>query len=269
MRRTSAELRKQAKQALSGRYGTACGGILLASLFMIIVSLAILFAWLVIGAVTFRPETALIFGPLLTVCFAAIGFFVMLGFMTGEIKICLRICTGEESELADLFFGLTHHPLRFGLLWLIFYLTVMLIHAALNFLLQLGLPDMVPFNRKLLLLAGAENLVLLMVVGLLGMRFLFNLIALVDHPELTVMECICYCNELMTGNVSRLLRLWPGFAGMMLLGYTSFGIGFVWIIPYLISVMICFYLDLKEEHFPTAREQEEKIYGSYSWSEPF
>lgn len=74
MRRTSAELRKQAKQALSGRYGTACGGILLASLFMIIVSLAILFAWLVIGAVTFRLETALIFGPLLTVCFAAIGF---------------------------------------------------------------------------------------------------------------------------------------------------------------------------------------------------
>ena len=32
--------------------------------------------------------------------------------MTGEIKICLRICTGEESELVDLFFGLTHHPVQ-------------------------------------------------------------------------------------------------------------------------------------------------------------
>lgn len=269
MRRTSSELRKQAKQALSGRYGTACGGVLLAALFMIIVTLAILFSWLVIRAVTFWPGIVFLREPLLMVIFGLIIFLVMLGFMTGEIRICFRICTGEESELADLFFGLTHHPFRFGALWLIFYLVILLLRIGLGILFRFVLPDTFQFNQKLFLTVGAENMILLVVTGLLEMRFLFNLVVLVDHPEFTLMECICYGNELMTGNVSRLLRLWPGFAGMMLLGYTSFGIGFVWIIPYLFSVMICFYLDLKEEHFPTAREQEEKLYESYSWSEPF
>lgn len=262
MRKTSAELRQQARQALLGRYGTACGGILLALLFMIVVSIAVMFVWLVVGAVTFAAGIRMTSGLLLAVCFVVLGFLTMVCFITGEIRICMRICAGEESEMADLFFGLTHHPLRFGALWLIFYLGIGLLQMLPGFLVQRSLWLMTG-HLEMLLLAGAGNIVLLIVVSLLGMRYLLNVIAMVDHPELSIMECFHYSSVLLQGSYKRLFGLWPGFVGMILLGYTSFGIGFIWITPYLISVLICFYFDLKEEHCPAAAENGR--YETYSW----
>lgn len=264
--KTSAELRREAKRALLGRYGTACGGILLAVLFCIMMAIMIT----AVVMMVFVMDFGIISSLLMMGSFCVIGFLAMLSFMTGEIKICLRICSGEQSDLSELFFGLTHHPLRFCAMWLILYLGIGLIQGILLFLGNINGASVFWVNQILtrpemmMVFMVLENIVLTMVMCLLVMRYLINVIILVDNPELSAAEAFRCGKELMRGNYGRLLGLWPGFVGMTLLGYFSFGIGFIWITPYLISVLICFYFDIREEKHPTASEPDP--YDFYSWN---
>lgn len=258
MRKTSAELRMQAKRALSGRYGTVCGGILLAVLFMFLAMIMMFGAIAVLGIMLSLFGHGFASQILLTIIVGFIIYLGMLAFMTGEIRICYRICAGEESELSDLFFGLTHRPLRFAAMWLIFYLGIGVIWGLMALLTNAGVSlrglagvrtDVISL---LLMLAG--NLLLMIIWSLLLMRHMINVIAMIENPERSIRECLGYGSELMRGNYGRLLRLWPGMIGMVVLGYITLGIGFLWIMPYQICVMILFYFDLKEERFPAAHE---------------
>lgn len=268
MRKTSAELKLQARRALAGHYGTACGGILLTFLFMFCVTAVLMAAWAMMEAVLAFTAVRLAFGIGAGVCFFVGSCLGMLIFMTGEVKICLRICTEGESDLGDLLFGLKGPLLRFCGLWLIFYIGVALVQGTLTALMRVWMMAAVIMAHPVLMVPMILiNILLMCVVLLASMRWLINIIALTDHPEMTIGECLRYGGELMRGNYGRLLRLWPGFIGMMLLGYMS-SIGFIWITPYLLSVMICFYLDLKEERFPARPPEPERI-DIYSWGEPF
>lgn len=259
MRRTSAELRASARQALLGHYGTACSGMLLAAVFLIMVSAAILIVWMVLGAAAYTWNMGVIYSMAITACFSVLGFLITLGFMTGEVKICFDICSGRETEWSNLFYGLAHSPLRFAALWLILYLGMWLIAALVSAVGVLQkMTELLMMHPIIILPMLAENIVMLLITYLLGMSYLIYVIILVDHPEFTVRECFGYGRELLRGNYGRMLRLSLSCFGMVLLGYMSFGIGFIWIVPYLFSVMICFYFDLKEERFPAAPE-----YGAY------
>ena len=54
--------------------------------------------------------------------------------------------------------------------------------------------------------------------------------------------------ELMKGNRIRYFYLLISFFGISLLGVVSLGIGFLWIVPYMIMTEVEFYRDLIHEH---------------------
>lgn len=69
-----------------------------------------------------------------------------------------------------------------------------------------------------------------------------------DHPELSADECINRSKEMMYGHKWQLFVLYLSFIGWFILGFISFGIGFLWITPYLQTSVSVFYEEVKADY---------------------
>lgn len=70
---------------------------------------------------------------------------------------------------------------------------------------------------------------------------------LVDNPKLTANEAITKSKEMMNGNKWRYFLLHLSFIGWYLLSILTFGIGFVFLAPYIKAAETAFYLELINE----------------------
>lgn len=78
-----------------------------------------------------------------------------------------------------------------------------------------------------------------------------------DHPELSANECIDRSVDMMRGHKWDLFVLFLSFIGWFLLCLLTFGIGLLWLIPYVNVSVAAFYEDLKaEEEAALAKEAE-------------
>ena len=68
---------------------------------------------------------------------------------------------------------------------------------------------------------------------------------IVENPEKGILEALNESRQLMIGNRFRYFCLGFSFLGLILLGYMSLGVGFVWLMPYFACTSIFFYMDLK------------------------
>lgn len=67
-----------------------------------------------------------------------------------------------------------------------------------------------------------------------------------DNPELGPKECLDQSQAMMQGHKMELFILDLSYIGWILLGFVSFGIGFLWISPWMEMAHIRFYEELKE-----------------------
>lgn len=67
---------------------------------------------------------------------------------------------------------------------------------------------------------------------------------MLDFPEYSAMQLLKNSILLMKGNKGRLFYIQLSFIPLLLLGALSFGIGFLWLFPYMEAVSANFYLDL-------------------------
>lgn len=70
---------------------------------------------------------------------------------------------------------------------------------------------------------------------------------LIEHPEMSVNKAIDESIYLMDGHKFDYFYLGLSFIGWIILSIMSFGIGFIWLIPYIQTTMAAFYADLKKE----------------------
>jgi len=70
---------------------------------------------------------------------------------------------------------------------------------------------------------------------------------LIDDPDMEIMEAISKSKEMMKGYKTKLFLLDLSFIGWVLLSVLSFGIGFLWLTPYMITSQSIFYVKLREE----------------------
>lgn len=73
---------------------------------------------------------------------------------------------------------------------------------------------------------------------------------MVDFPNYTAKEVLLTSCKLMKKHFWRLLFLKISFLPVMLLGFLSFGIGLIWVIPYKKMTYTCFYLDMMKPGQP-------------------
>lgn len=64
-----------------------------------------------------------------------------------------------------------------------------------------------------------------------------------DNPNISILDCITASRRAMKGNKWALFCVYLSFMGWYLLGIISFGIGFIWITPYVTSTSVAFYED--------------------------
>ncbi|MFC5699785.1 DUF975 family protein [Cohnella faecalis] len=67
-----------------------------------------------------------------------------------------------------------------------------------------------------------------------------------DNPNMDALEAINRSKQMMVGHKWRLFVLYLSFIGWWILGALTFGIGYLWIAPYVLTSAAHFYDDLKD-----------------------
>ncbi len=69
-----------------------------------------------------------------------------------------------------------------------------------------------------------------------------------DNPQLSPQEAITLSSRMMDGHKLRLFKLYISFLGWFLLSILTCGIGFLWLFPYMKSSEVAFYLDVQAHY---------------------
>ncbi|MCK4653942.1 MAG: DUF975 family protein [Candidatus Cloacimonetes bacterium] len=147
-------------------------------------------------------------------------------------------------------------PLAFGLT--LYFLTLVrkgesdfnYIFKAFNF----SGKDLGLFGRTLGVYLLAELYILLwtlllIVPGIIASySYSMILFIYVDNPEMGISETLRKSKEMMYGYKTKLFLLHLSFIGWGLLCILSFGIGFLWLGPYMFTSLSVFYEELKKAH---------------------
>ncbi len=247
--KTSAMLKLEARKALLGNYGNASGAVLVMYLLGAVLMIPFFIIMFLVGLATGLGNSGLaaMIIIMIVMMFGYMIFSMMM--MVGYIRLCYRIAVGEEAEISDLFFAVKNHFLKYlGLMGLLMLYTVLsCLPGILTALLfsaggQLGAGFLVGY-------------ILTLVVPIAVLcRYAMALYILVENPQMKVMEAMGASKDLMQGNIWRMIRLEFSFFGMFLLGYLTMGIGYLWIMPYLLCTNVRFYLALKAEKYPELPE---------------
>ena len=76
----------------------------------------------------------------------------------------------------------------------------------------------------------------------------------VYNPEKLPKDCVEHSAKLMKGNRLKYIGLGLSFFGWMILCSLSFGMGYVFLLPYISLAMLCFYESLDKENLDKTKK---------------
>ena len=82
---------------------------------------------------------------------------------------------------------------------------------------------------------------------LIEITFGMTYFALIDGEELSVLAAIKTALKLIKGHKGRFFYLYASFVGMYFLVAITFGLGILWVQPYVMQTTTLFYLDIRGE----------------------
>lgn len=258
MKRTSRELKALARNALKGHYATLIGATVLLGIFTCI--LGLLPQTLIRS--TNKPSS-LILQFIVTLIVGVLGYLLQLG-ITAMI---LRMIRGQYFGVGDLLYAFQHHPDRFIILGIIEILISTVLQLPADICLYNASYSAHPASRamlgSLLMLAAA----IISLIILLG--FALCEMLLIDNEDLGAIDSIRQSFALMSGNKGRLFYIQLSFFGLALLTILSCGIGMLWLMPYMLTTEVFFYMDvcgeLDQPHYADP-DMGSGNYGGNEWN---
>lgn len=229
MKLSSKELKRQARETLSGRYGLPMGAFVVTELIII--------------AINFPFNLSLQLNPNNTqaIIYSLASLIISLLSIVlscGLTYIHLNMARGKETKFSDLFLFFTKRPDRFilGGLLLVGIVFVLMIPAIVCTVVAIA------FDTTLWYVILALVWVITMVV-LFIISYAYGLIfyLLIDQPEMKLMAAFRESRQLMRGNKGRMFYIGLSFFGLNLLATLSFGIGLLWVSPYMTQTNVEFY----------------------------
>lgn len=262
MRTDRAELKRRARQALKGNYGTAIGGLILFYIVYWFLAMAIEvigvvfiamgglmggFAEAAAGA-SFMSEDSLLVIVYLVVFFAVmyllIGLIVFL-MMPGLIQLYMNICKGKKAKCTDIFWVFQNKPWKFAGISLGYSLIMFVIGLPSTIL---SIAGSVTGDVIFVAIFNIAYSVIIMILSIyVTLTFSMFFYILVEDPRKSWIQALAESRRMMIGNRLRFLGLGFSFLGWMCLGMMSFGIGMLWLMPYMSCTSIYFYLDLQPQ----------------------
>lgn len=268
---SSSELKRRAKQSLKGKYGLCIGAQFLVEALVLVI--VIVYAGVIISLGIadnsfFSSESGrkALTIMMIMIFLSYLAVLSLAGLLTpGMNRLYLNLCVGRKAGLSDLLYGFQNKPHRFlglffmniliSLAWGIPYLVVMAVAV---------ITDYIPVMVVLLVLMYVLWLIGIIVTMLFLSQSQFLLL---ESPDKKVFACFKESAEMMKGRKGKLFSLYLSFCGMVVLGYLSLGIGFLWIMPYIRCTVIEFYLDLKAARAPRPQETYEETSFGYMWEQ--
>jgi uncharacterized membrane protein len=236
MKTSSKELKRIARENLTGHYKIPMGAFLVAGLIPFVIELPF--------SMLLQNEYATVFQ---TVLYAIVELLIsLLGIVlsAGVLDIHLNMARQQEYRLSQTFGLVRDRPDRYlvaGILLMVFAILVMLPGIAGT--VYAGFHP----STGSIVLAGVLMLAGIVAGIYLALRLSQVFYILLDDGELSPWQAIVHSAKLMKHNVGRLFVLYLSFLGYMLLGVITLGIGMLWVMPYQTQTMTQFYLDLLRE----------------------
>lgn len=235
--RPSGALKAQAREQLLGNYSIVISALL-------VIECIIFFATLVSTSFT---DTTTVIG---SIFYLLISFILQLLagiFNVGKTQLFFHVACSKKPTLQDIFTGFKNHPDKAILIQFI--------------LLLAGILPLLPVTIVLLLYYYTQNIFLIPIIAIalafgiivsciLSLSFAQVYCLMLDFPHYTVRELFTTSMSLMKGHKGQLFYLWVSFLPLYLAGFMTCGIGLLWIIPYINSTSIFFYLDLIRTNTP-------------------
>lgn len=163
----------------------------------------------------------------------------------GTMRIALQIARKREYRFRDLFYGFRNHPDKYILAQLL----IMLI-TLIPMLPGIGMYAVSYFTDSVVVLIVGMLLLIggCVVSVMITLKYALALVLLLDCEQMTIREAMRESCRLMKGNRGRLFYLMLSFIGLWILGVLSFGVGFLWISPYITQTKTVFYLERTGEY---------------------
>lgn len=233
--RTNKELRRLARENLTGNYKVPMGAVVMSQL------IASLLSFPFVEMLPDHPSP----GQDLVYYIASFLIALLTGVLgVGELKIHMNLIRDEQYGLGLLFYGFKNRPDRYivGSFISIVLTGVWMLPAA--FVSYEVYRDYSLDKAMIALGLGVAGLVVSVIFYLNMAVFMY---LLMDYPNATIMECFKHSFEIMKGYKGRFFALSFGFIGLVLLSILSFGIGLFWVLPYMNQTYTLFYFELKGE----------------------
>lgn len=238
-------IRECAREALRGKWGKAA--------LMILAYLGVFF---VIGFITGLFGEDSIISDLLGIASTVIQIPIVLGLMFSFIKL-------KRNEDISAFEFLNLGFSNFGRAWKITLRTFLkLLLPFIGVIISIGLiASSVAMTSVAAITGGSiESSALLSLLGII--IYLASIIWLVvrsllysltwyiayDNPNMTALEVVNESARMMRGNRGKLFLLELSFIGWAILTVFTFGIGYLWLLPYMQVAFVCFYENLAEKN---------------------
>lgn len=245
----ASQIRQKAREALSGKWGNA------ALLTLSYVVLLIIIQWIAGLISTFVPLLSF----LISIALLVINIPISFGFMS----IFIKLKRNEQVGYADF---LTIAFSNIGNAWkvagnIILKILPFIIGIVVSiFLMSFGIAASIfsafSTSAHATSATAVSGFGILGIIGFIGyiaciialipktLSFALSYLILFDNPNLSGKEIVGKSQSLMMGNRWRLFCLSFSFIGWMILAAFTFGIGYLWLIPYIMFAIICFYEDL-------------------------
>ena len=229
---SSAELKAAAKEHLFGKYGTAVSAVAAVAAITIVVA-AFCIALIDLGTV---PGIILLY-------VISCGLFVLFGlFLSGIAYFTLKLSCDKSVTINDIFYGFQMFPDKALLIQL--YLAVWVYIAALPICFLYYFLHQEIQQPVLILISSLMSIVGGVVIVMVVLIYLQAFFLLHDFPNYSVTELLSLSRKLMDGNKCRFFYLLASFIPLMLLGELSYGIAYLWLLPYMCTTIAEFFLDL-------------------------
>lgn len=250
---SSAQLKLRARNTMLGNYGFAAGIQLLVGAISYVLSLIlIMLMYLALIIIILFPlaggdndSTLIIFCIIVYLLVVLAPFVYQFIMMIGQTRIYMNLCMNRKVKVSDLFTALTKRPGKMICISLLlaFFMCILMLPSYV-IILAVELTYQYEFYFLFLL---PYYIVLVALFVFIRLNFGLYYYILLDDPDVGIFKALSISREMMKGNRGRLFYMDLSMLGWILLGFMTLGIGFLWLIPFITSTHIHFYLDLKPQ----------------------
>lgn len=251
MKRTSAELKRMAREKLRGNWGIMIGANVLTVLIIYALEIPNM---LLLGVRMNMAEHIGVVMSYSIISMLIVLFAIIL--QIGVVGMQLKLARNQKVSLGMMFSQFINRPYRYILASLLLGLLAV---VCLCPGYACAIYGIVSWKNGLAALG-----VILVIAGgvlyfILALKFSLIVYLFLDDSSIGVIAAYRESARIMKGKKGRMFYIILSFIGWMCLGMLSFGIGLLWVIPYMQQTLIQFYLDAKGELDCNQQEEENYI----------